>query len=527
MTREKSTQLKILLLKEIDSFEEALKEPGSLNVYDLAPGTPYEGTIYTSRSHVKPPSWLKFLQTGVTDPISHLNTATAAGILFVEAGGRKFAFTFGYGRNLLVADCFERDFGLRVVLNTVDPESVRSLDIKTVEELTLVTKRQASRASTFNTFGLDVNKDLLYAITGRPKDENFAKRIAGSDALTISLPIEFSQLADKCIELLEAYHSQNYKEDFSFIDHLRPIKDKSRIEQLQDRLIEDIEDADFEKMHLAPPEAIDWENVTGFKYSEARRAETYLDLDIEEMLAELHTSSTDLTINRLKQRHVYAVYREADNPIAKWTIYLCMVYETEIEDQLYVLSGGDWFEVNKSFAQQVKNSVAALPTSGLSFPSASLGQYEGDYNEAVAGTQGYALMDEQLIRYGGPRDQIELCDLLTPSRKFVHVKRKTRSSTLSHLFSQGLNAAELFLYESEFRNKAQQAVSQVDPSLGHLIPVGRPTPDDYEVAYAIITKPRADWPNSLPFFSQLSLRNAAERLQRLGFRVSLTMIEQQ
>jgi uncharacterized protein (TIGR04141 family) len=335
MAREKSIQLKILLLKqEIESFEAALKEPNALDTHALNTELSFEGTIYIKRPTTRFASWIDFLQQGTTDKVNPCQTATAASVLFIETGNRKFALTFGYGRNLLHADCYERGFGLRVVLNTVDPSSVRSLDIKTFEDLTLATRRQASRASNLGTFGLDIRKDLLNAVIGKPKDENFAKQIAGSDSLTISLPIEFNKLGDKCQELLNAYASADYKENFGFIDYFKAIRDKSEIRHLEETFINDINTDQLQSMHLAPPEPIDWENVSGFTYSLRKNAQVYSDLDIDEMLNEIDGSEAGLTIDKLKRKYISVRYRESEASINKWSIYSCIVYETDIDNRL-------------------------------------------------------------------------------------------------------------------------------------------------------------------------------------------------
>lgn len=527
MPRLRSRQLKILLLKnDIATFEEALKEdPSSLNVYGLRAALPFDGIAYVQNPRFKPASWRDFLQAGAEATIIDVITGTAAAVLFVAAGGRKFALTFGYGRNLLHGDCFERDFGLKVVLNTVDPNSVRSLDIKTFEELTLATRRQASRASSLGTFGLDVNRDLLRAVTGTPRDESFAKQIAGSDALTISLPIEFHELGEKCEALLVAYQSDDYKESFGFIDQVRSIRDTLLIGRLQERLLADLANGRTETMHLAPPEPIDWENISGFTYSSRRAAEVFADLDIDDMLEQIGAPD-EATVDLLKKKHIGVRYRESERSIDKWSIYSCIVYEVNIDNRLYVLSGGDWFEINPGFAQHVKDSVAQLPASSLELPPANPNEYEGQYNERVARDHGFALMDKQLIQYPGPYDKIELCDLLTPDRKFVHVKRKTSSATLSHLFAQGAISAEMFLWEIEFRARSRAKVETVESSFVSLIPDAKPDPGEYEVVYAVIAKPNPAWPRSLPFFSQLNLKNTVERLRRFGFQVSLQLIEQ-
>ena len=53
--------------------------------------------------------------------------------MVVRASDHLFAFSFGGGRYLLRDDRLERDFGLRIVLNSVDPESLRSVDVRTLD----------------------------------------------------------------------------------------------------------------------------------------------------------------------------------------------------------------------------------------------------------------------------------------------------------------------------------------------------------------------------------------------------------
>ena len=66
-----------------------------------------------------------------------------------------------------------------------------------------------------------------------------------------------------------------------------------------------------------------------------------------------------------------------------------------------------------------------------------VGETERQYNVRVAGASNgaLALLDGSLVPYGGGRSSIEICDLLSIERMFIHVKAKTKSSTLSHLLS--------------------------------------------------------------------------------------------
>src|SRR6266571_6040072 len=133
----------------------------------------------------------------------------------------------------------------------------------------------------------------------------------------------------------------------------------------------------------------------------------------------------------------------------------------------------------------------------------------------------WLLLDRRLVppAFGG--DRIEVCDLLSKQGHFIHVKKRTRSSTLSHLFAQGTVSAEAFLGDSGFRDGLRQVVNKLKPSFASLVPRERPDPSRYEVAYVIITKKPENVPKSLPFFSQLHLMQAAHRLRVMGYRVSV------
>ena len=66
-----------------------------------------------------------------------------------------------------------------------------------------------------------------------------------------------------------------------------------------------------------------------------------------------------------------------------------------------------------------------------------------------------AVMDRKNIRYGGGASRIEFCDLFINKRTLLHVKRYGGSSAMSHLFSQGVVSATLFLQDRDFRQKVQ------------------------------------------------------------------------
>ena len=160
----------------------------------------------------------------------------------------------------------------------------------------------------------------------------------------------------------------------------------------------------------------------------------------------------------------------------------------------------------------------------LELPAADLGVDEGAYNEIAATATGALNLDRQLARRSVP-DPVEICDLLTSDRQLVHVKKRGRSSTLSHLFAQGVTSAELLL-DAAFRAEAHEIVRAADPSYADALPSDRPAADAYEVVYVFITRSERSSPLTLPFFALVSLRAAARRLRGMGYRVSATTVSE-
>jgi len=136
-------------------------------------------------------------------------------------------------------------------------------------------------------------------------------------------------------------------------------------------------------------------------------------------------------------------------------------------------------------------------------------------------------LDKKLVFDGGP-DRMEICDVLTREGGFIHVKQRGSSSTLSHLFAQGVNSAERLLQDHEFRRQARDVIEREDPSFVDVLPADRPQdPRAFEITFAVITRSRRPTPLTLPFFSVVSLRAAATRLRAFGFRVSVAEIHEQ
>jgi uncharacterized protein (TIGR04141 family) len=364
----------------------------------------------------------------------------------------------------------------------------------------------------------------MKAVTGTPRDEHFGSRVTGADAVKVTYVPSLDLLHEKCEQLLEAYHSDAYRERFAFIDDLRIVRDRPRIARLNDELLRRLRERDLGVIHMAPPEIIDVRDIDQFAFSEFPD-DLVLDLDVEEYCTRVVDADGGFSVERLRKAKVGVTYRGGGEVHYLWSVYDCLVAEIRDGERLFVLSGGTWYQIEGDFAESV-----AVATEGRSKPPEFLpigrdGESEPVYNARAAGENGLHLLDGCLAQPAGARSPIEFCDLLDGTCRVVHVKRKSRSSTLSHLFSQGVVSAETFLRDTTFRCALSERLrEQGREDAAGLIPQGRPTAQDWEIVYAILGGTEGDGPRSLPFFSQLNFKIAAERLETLGFRVSLRQV---
>jgi len=521
-------QVKIYLLKpNVIALEDAIRTGEGVAPAERIPlrgDLPFEAILLVRRPHLKRPDWLSFLEAGTAGPFDGgFRTATAGAALLLRTEGRVFTLTFGFGRGIIKSDCFVRDFGVKVVLNAVDPSRIKSVELRAVDTMTLQTRQQASKETGLESYRVDTRQDLFRGLAGKARSEDFAVRMEGSDALSITSRIEFDDLAEKCAGLLSVYEEDGYRDAFPFFDRLRTVRDPDEIQALEDRLNAELEVGRLERMHLAPPEVVDTANVSGFAYSHA--GPDHRELDVRAMLDELSARrrSGSVDASYLRQHDVFVTYREVGQRHEAWTAFDCLNFETEIDGNLYVLNNGDWHKVDGDYVQEVASRLQDIPAC-TDLPRAAFDQDEDAYNDALCAQVNGALLHKKTVKADGARTPVEVCDVLTPDRRLVHVKPLSDSSRLSHLFAQGMVSAELLLNSKSFRRETRAKLDDCCPELASLIDLDVMRPRDYEVVFAVMGGREQGWPQSLPFFSQVNLADTATLLQDRGYRVALARI---
>jgi len=79
-------------------------------------------------------------------------------------------------------------FGLKVTLNAVDHNKITASIERHSTALPPHSQTQARVAASITEFGLDIDQDLLRAVTGLPRDQTLGKRLTGQDALHTTGP---------------------------------------------------------------------------------------------------------------------------------------------------------------------------------------------------------------------------------------------------------------------------------------------------------------------------------------------------
>lgn len=432
----KKRHLSVFLLKEGVDWRCAVKGVDELNCYPLSESSGLRGEIFVKPMRPHPPWWLEFMQPAVDETIAEQNVGTMSAAMFLEVDGRAVAFTFGFGRHIIDHHLIEPDFGLKAALNAIDPEQLRSLDVRSYESVALLTRRQVSRGSSTDAFLVNPLRDILTKVVGSPQDASLGTRLTGRESISLTIPMQVLGLGAVALRLISLFGADNYKERFGWIDQIQSVKDPARIEMLDERLVQALTDqAEHAVLYLAAPEILDWEDVEYFRYTSqhSKDEREFQELDLDDYLSTFDGRRAQLGVQVLKGDRAQVKRSGLGDPIGLASVYRCIVFETTMNDERYVLLAGDWWKIDRDFVEEVEGQLDAIAVSKLGIPVPMHDEHEADYLSRAADSIGDGvLLDRQMIWYGGGRSQIELCDILLADGTFVHAKMRSRSSTLSH-----------------------------------------------------------------------------------------------
>jgi len=508
-----------LLRKELKHFSDAVGY-GDAQHYSIDIGERHIGDLYVAPKQQKSPPWAAFFK-GYVDDLSVLGKVKSTGaVLIVHTKSRHFALTFGQGRFILNQDMIEERFGLLATLNSLESDALRSIDKRTFDAVDQNSRVQVGLTSSAQDFGVDIERDLIKGIVGFPKETKMlGRRMSGADALTVSRDINLSTIKPALRAYLKAYESSAYKEHFSWIDQIHQVRKKGHLEViLNDLLVDRLEvlraaDGKGADCWLAAPDVLDWEVVEGFRYTQNKSDGYETDMHLPGFFRAVENAGP-LSVEFLKMRHVYAI--NADHyEVKHWTVYKCIHCEVDHEGKTYLLSGGQWFEINKAFVDTVNEFFGDMKMFEEPLPVYKHDK-EGLYNAELCGPHQkyWTLMDLVPIKVGGVHDKVEFCDAYGSGMEMLHIKHYGGSNLLGHLFNQGLVSGELLRDHAPY----VKLVNKHLPGSHKLAdPADMPRAvGDYKIVFGIISQSDEEGLH-IPFFARVALKNVCRRLESIGY----------
>lgn len=534
--KKKAISLKVFMLKEEfleEEFESHLNKEIEVISYPLNDEFKINGKIFIKKQTEKEPIWLNHLKKLSKIEINDLKNTSTSAVLFIKNEKYLFAFTFGYGRYLINDNKFIQDFGIKSALNTLNHESLKSIDLHSFDDQPIQKKAQVTKASGIETFGIDISKDILRAVTGTPNENVPFRNISGGDSVfSFTVDIHMDEIANILDDLFKYYNDDNYKKNFSWVDNIKRITIKNKINELDEKLFNKIKDKNM-NITIHVPEIINWDEVSGFSFTRSKKNIKTV-LSIENFY---ENNDNTYNINMFNSDYLYVHYN--NDSFKSYSLYKSIYFEISEEKKTYILFSGSWYEIEKIFIDRINTILSKIEISDLEFlPVHEYEVYdkknkenkitlekEGDYNLRIAEKLEYYLLDKKLVKTNRTTTSIEICDLLTEKKQLIHVKHmKGGSAGLSHLFAQGNVSAEILLGDREFRKKSRQVLGKIKKGIEELIPINRFNSRDYEIVYLILGVDKSLIKKNLPFFSKVNLSKAFENLSQRGFKVSLSSV---
>lgn len=441
---------------------------------------------------------------------------------------KKLVYTFGYGHTILNEDHIESNFGLKVALNSIDPEKLKSADKFAPSNQTKQTRTQLSIGSSLYGLGFNEFEEIIKKLSGLCKNEykDIFTSITGSDSLKINSKFKLEQIEDLSKKIIELYLSNEYTKhpQLSNIDKISKVKDTAKLDLLNSNLVNNFNKQDS-NIFLTNYEIVEYEDCEYYAYSGFASKNLFNDLDINDLYNEL--GQKIISIKNLKEYQIRIYKNEDDTNPKHWKLYNCIVADAILDEKHYILSLGTWYEIDKNFIEHVETTIKSLEfESNNLFNDYDASIYnkldesdnnkingkvidnklkgEKRYNKAIAEKNKFIMMDQDLIYINGA--PYEACDIFDQNTNtFYHVKRKhSGSSELSHLFNQGINSEKMASvnidnqYSSQFKKITNYALQE-----------------NRKVRYVIISSPNSKNQLTMPIFSKISLYNTIIELRAM------------
>lgn len=543
-----------LLKNGLDDPQQALREPyrrgGAAEMAKLRnkDKAPHGATAYLLANTERHPSWavrLAELFEGLEDTRNLSNRL----IIFLPVEERIFAACFGYGSSALDWSCVEPNFGLRVAARAMSPNAMSELRSRRFDVSARTQQIQVPGGASLRDLYVELEGEFVSRLVGKMESEGilFGDReldlgmdvggvLVASDSIAFQSEVDLEKVVRVLRRFLWLVDSTDTREEFRFVDALKPLRaDDGRVRMLDAALAAYLFDwkderSDYRRnirdvlISFAPPDSIAIADIDGVELSRGNDTLAVADISYEALRETLRRFRSRYSVDDLKKIKVIA-YNHAGEPIAQaFSLKNWLVMETVLDSERFILTMGRWFSLSEEFTKKLDSDLSMIRdlTAELNLPPWPATQdggtkhHEGDYNESIKGPE-WVVLDK--VRVPSQGTMVEACDLFHVKGHLVHLKRWTRSQTLSHLLAQGSISAELMKLDSDY---LQNFVKEVEKrSIAHKAEAEKAP---RSVVYAIGAPEGKSIPGDLPTFSKVNLRHHCKRIRSMGVTPGLAKV---
>jgi uncharacterized protein (TIGR04141 family) len=464
---------------------------------------------------------------------------------------RWIAWTFGSASRSIRRSAVDPRFGLLATLNlmalslpgpTEGPEAstqhgkaqLREIRYRTNAPYVQQTGHRAARDIPLDGFRVDRSSDLVATVGGTGADPALStSTILGGRSLRFRAAVnKITDLVDLAGIAINRSRSADYRQVFGWIDNVRPVEDVDLESELRTQLASElVSNPNLPSIDtILPDDLIEVGDDRSIRYivfpRERGTGQGRTTLALSSIAAFLSKSGDPVVALDAELRFL----DESKERIGTATVLECLSGNLRLNGSDFIAYDGVFYQVNHKFIEQLNIELERIPESTLTFPPYH-GETEPAYNSKVG--RGYSRefieLDRALITFPG-ESGVEASDLVAANGALIHIKRKGKSSTLSHLFLQAANSCELLRREPEawdqVRKMMQQRAHNADiaRSAAEAQIKGEQSREGVEVTFGFLGDWRGKSTANLPLFSRISLVNETRRIRNLGFQVTTALI---
>ena len=478
--------------------------------------------FFTTSSPPSPPRWAPFVEQNFPGATDALKSAAPGAILLVGVEGRVFAITFGQGGNALPRDLIDVDFGLRVVCCIVADDKFKSAEHRSVDSNPLQGRKLITQSGLLAELEVDTEYELIRKLRGSVgTDELLDGTVEGGDSVHLSWSKPLNRLDELCAHLLKLSESKTSHERFPFLHHWREVRLAPELKAaLEAKVRGMIAARETGRINLAFPDLPD-SNQDRIRFSPRGQQLIFEELSLKNLYAYLdYRKGQDLKRVWVEQLD------DHDAVIRHDALWQYVVAEVDHDGDRYLLVLDRWYRVAADFAADVDARVRRIPdvTHELTLPpwapkANGDAVDEGEYNELVASSHGYLLLDKVLYRQRTAREKVEIADLLSPGHDLICVKKMSDSARLNHLWAQGSVSARLLNTEPKYLTSVSDAFQK---KFGLTFDRNKAR---FVFGVAVDHERKGDLTSSLFFMTKIALLMHEERIRLCGFKVALCRID--